>query len=68
MLGSKPQSGFSHRGWHLPARRENTLLDPKGNPVKLDIHVISGWADWVASNQIITKNLQQIGIDSNVAL
>jgi peptide/nickel transport system substrate-binding protein len=53
-------AGFTYKG--------STLLDPKGNPVKLDIHVISGWSDWVASNQIITKNLQAIGIDSNVAL
>ena len=30
--------------------------------------MISGWSDWVASNQIITKNLQAIGIDSNVKL
>jgi peptide/nickel transport system substrate-binding protein len=43
-------------------------MDPKGNAVKLDIHVISGWSDWVASNQIITKNLRDIGIDSSVAL
>ncbi|MES1247852.1 MAG: ABC transporter substrate-binding protein [Actinomycetota bacterium] len=53
-------AGFTYKG--------NSLIDPKGNPVKLDIHVISGWSDWVASNQIITKNLQAIGIDSNVAL
>jgi peptide/nickel transport system substrate-binding protein len=53
-------AGFTYKG--------KTLLDPKGNPVKLDIHVISGWSDWVASNQIITKNLQAIGIDSNVRL
>jgi peptide/nickel transport system substrate-binding protein len=53
-------AGFTYKG--------NTLIDPKGNPVKLDTHVISGWSDWVASNQIITKNLQAIGIDSNVAL
>jgi peptide/nickel transport system substrate-binding protein len=44
------------------------LIDPKGDPVKLDIHVISGWSDWVASNQIITRNLRDIGIDSDVAL
>ena len=43
-------NGFTYKG--------NKLIDPKGNPVKLDIHVISGWSDWVASNQIITKNLQ----------
>jgi peptide/nickel transport system substrate-binding protein len=53
-------NGFTYRG--------DTLLDPKGNPVSLDIHVISGWSDWVASNQIITKNLSAIGISSKVAL
>jgi peptide/nickel transport system substrate-binding protein len=46
----------------------SNLMDPKGNAVNLDIHVISGWSDWVASNQIITKNLQAIGINSSVAL
>jgi peptide/nickel transport system substrate-binding protein len=53
-------NGFTYKG--------STLLDPKGNPVKLDIHVISGWSDWVASDQIIAKNLQAIGIDSNEVL
>ena len=53
-------AGFTYEG--------NQLIDPKGNPVSLDIHVISGWSDWVASNQIITKNLSEIGISSKVAL
>ena len=53
-------AGFTYKG--------STLLDPKGNTVKLDIHVISGWSDWVATDQIIAKNLQAIGIDSNEAL
>jgi peptide/nickel transport system substrate-binding protein len=53
-------AGFTYKG--------SALIDPKGNPVNLDIHVISGWSDWVASNQIITKNLQAIGINSKVAL
>ncbi|HST16406.1 MAG TPA: ABC transporter substrate-binding protein [Gaiellaceae bacterium] len=53
-------NGFTYQG--------SKLLDPKGNPVNLDIHVISGWSDWVASDQIIAKNLQAIGIDSNVKL
>jgi peptide/nickel transport system substrate-binding protein len=48
--------------------KSGKLIDPKGDSVTLDIHVISGWSDWVASNQIITKNLQGIGIDSNVKL
>ena len=53
-------AGFTYKG--------STLIDPKGNAVDLDIHVISGWSDWVASNQIITKNLSDIGISSKVAL
>jgi peptide/nickel transport system substrate-binding protein len=53
-------AGFTYKG--------GKLIDPKGNAVKLDIHVISGWSDWVASNQIITRNLRDIGINSNVAL
>jgi peptide/nickel transport system substrate-binding protein len=53
-------SGFTYKG--------NKLLDPKGNPVSFQIHVISGWSDWVASLQIITKNLQQIGIDATTQL
>jgi len=53
-------NGFTYKG--------KKLVDPKGNDVSLDIHVISGWSDWVASNQIITKNLQGIGLDSNVKL
>jgi len=53
-------AGFKYKG--------SKLVDPKGDDVKLDIHVISGWSDWVASNQIITRNLRAIGINSNVAL
>jgi peptide/nickel transport system substrate-binding protein len=53
-------AGFKYKG--------SKLVDPKGDDVKLDIHVISGWSDWVASNQIITRNLRSIGISSNVAL
>ena len=53
-------AGFTYKG--------SRLIDPKGDRVKLDIHVISGWSDWVASNQIITKNLRDIGIDSKVRL
>jgi peptide/nickel transport system substrate-binding protein len=53
-------AGFTYKG--------SRLIDPKGDAVKLDIHVISGWSDWVASNQIITKNLRAIGLDSNVRL
>jgi peptide/nickel transport system substrate-binding protein len=53
-------NGFTYKG--------SQLLDPKGNPVEIDPHVISGWSDWVASLQIITKNLQDIGISSTTKL
>jgi peptide/nickel transport system substrate-binding protein len=53
-------NGFTYNG--------DKLVDPKGQSVKFQIHVISGWSDWVASLQIISKNLQQIGIDASVKL
>jgi peptide/nickel transport system substrate-binding protein len=53
-------NGFTYQG--------SNLIDPKGNPVAFDIHVISGWSDWVASLQIITKNLQGIGINAQTKL
>ena len=54
------QNGFKYSG--------NDLVDPRGDKVRFTIHVISGWSDWVASLQIITKNLQDIGIDASVKL
>jgi peptide/nickel transport system substrate-binding protein len=53
-------NGFTYKG--------DKLMDPKGDPVSVDVHVISGWSDWVASLQIITKNLKAIGIDASVKL
>jgi peptide/nickel transport system substrate-binding protein len=51
---------FSYKG--------NTLLDPNGNPVKLNLNVINGWSDWDLSMQIIQKDLKAIGIDATVNL
>ena len=48
------------------SRSAGILLHPTS--LSFQIHVISGWSDWVASLQIITKNLQAIGIDANVKL
>jgi peptide/nickel transport system substrate-binding protein len=53
-------NGFKYEG--------DNLFDPRGNRVSFEIHVISGWSDWVASLQIISKNLQDIGIDASVKL
>src|SRR5690242_13746415 len=53
-------NGFTYKG--------SQLIDPKGNPVAFEIHVISGWSDWVASLQVITKNLQDIGVNATTKL
>jgi peptide/nickel transport system substrate-binding protein len=53
-------AGFKYKG--------SSLIDPKGNPVTMDIPVISGWSDWVASLQIITRNLQAIGVNATAKL
>jgi peptide/nickel transport system substrate-binding protein len=53
-------AGFTYKG--------SKLYDPKGNAVSFQIHVISGWSDWVASLNIITQNLRDIGVDASVKL
>ncbi len=53
-------AGFTYKG--------GDLYDPKGNRVSFQVHVIGGWSDWVASLQIITRNLREVGIDASVKL
>ena len=48
--------------------KSGDLYDPKGDRVGFQIHVIGGWSDWVASLQIIARNLQDVGIDASVKL
>jgi peptide/nickel transport system substrate-binding protein len=54
------EAGFTYRG--------DNLLDPRGDRIRFQIHVIGGWSDWVASLQIIAKNLEDVGIDASVKL
>ncbi len=53
-------AGFSYKS--------GDLVDPKGDKVSFQVHVIGGWSDWVASLQIITRNLREVGIDASVKL
>jgi peptide/nickel transport system substrate-binding protein len=53
-------AGFTYKG--------GDLVDPKGDKVSFQVHVIGGWSDWVASLQIITRNLREVGIDASVKL
>ena len=41
-------------------------LDEDGNEIFITIGVVSGWADWIRAGQIISKNLNEIGIKSRV--
>ena len=51
-------AGFTYKG--------SSLMDPKGNPVSIELSCPSGWDDWVTSLQIIQQNLQAIGIDASL--
>jgi peptide/nickel transport system substrate-binding protein len=53
-------AGFTYSG--------SKLLDPHGNPVNMDIHVIGGWSDWAASLNIVVQNLNDIGINASAKL
>jgi peptide/nickel transport system substrate-binding protein len=39
---------------------------PDGTPLKYDLNVVSGWNDWVATCEIMSRNLKEIGIDAPV--
>lgn len=48
--------------------KSGDLYDPKGDRVRFQMHVIGGWSDWVASLQIVSRNLQAVGIDASVKI
>lgn len=50
------KAGFTYKG--------SSLIDPKGNPVSLELSCPAGWDDWVTSMQIIQQNLSDIGINA----
>ncbi|KYF60513.1 ABC transporter substrate-binding protein [Sorangium cellulosum] len=63
----------------LDVQRANQILDEagypraadglrtrNGKPLRFEINVVSGWSDWVRAVQIITQNLQSVGIDASM--
>ncbi len=48
--------------------KSGDLYDPKGDRVRFQMHVIGGWSDWVSSLQIVSRNLQAVGIDASVKI
>lgn len=47
---------------------QHRLLDPRGHRVVLEATVIASWADWLATWQIIARNLDDIGISVHLKL
>jgi peptide/nickel transport system substrate-binding protein len=41
-------------------------IDKDGNPMKYDLIVPSGWTDWISACQIITQNMNDLGISINL--
>jgi peptide/nickel transport system substrate-binding protein len=47
-------------------RQGDTRVLPDGTPMTYDINVVSGWSDWVSTVQIISQNLEELGITAQV--
>jgi len=39
---------------------------PDGTPLEFDLNVVSGWSDWVQSCDIMSRNLEEVGIRATV--
>ena len=45
---------------------DGTRLDQDGKPMKYDLIVPSGWTDWISAAQIVSQNMNDLGIVINV--
>jgi len=45
---------------------DGIYTDKSGKKLSFQIDVVTGWTDWVTADQIISANLQAIGIDAKV--
>lgn len=74
-------SGLVEEDWtQYNVARANEMLDaagltmgpgnvrtlPDGAPLSLEINVVSGWTDWVSAVNIVSQNLEAVGIDATV--
>ena len=39
---------------------------PNGDQLELEIIVVSGWSDWIRSAQVVSQNLNKVGIKTKV--
>ncbi len=45
---------------------EGRVRDPYGELLELELNVVNGWSDWVRAAQIISRQLQTIGVQVSV--
>ena len=43
---------------------DGTRVSSDGSPLQLDVHVVTGWSDWMRAAQIIAQGLRRLGIAS----
>lgn len=46
--------------------KDGIMVDQKGHRLSFTLNVVSGWTDWMTDCQIISRNLQAIGVDARV--
>jgi peptide/nickel transport system substrate-binding protein len=53
-------------GLGLKRGADGTRLDLDGKPMKYDLIVPAGWTDWISAAQIISQNMNDLGIALNL--
>ncbi|HVK69075.1 MAG TPA: ABC transporter substrate-binding protein [Polyangium sp.] len=47
-----------------PRRADGLRASADGAPLTLDVHVVTGWSDWIRAAQIIAQGLRTLGVTS----
>ena len=55
---------FNKYGFKLT--KDGYRSNPDGSAIELEIIIVSGWSDWIRSAQVISQNLNKIGIKTKV--
>ncbi len=55
---------FEKQGFKL--NKKGYRLYPDGTPIELEIIIVSGWSDWIRSAQVVSQNLNKIGVKTKV--
>ena len=55
---------FEKQGFKL--NKKGYRLYPDGTPIELEIIIVSGWSDWIRSAQVVSQNLNKVGVKTKV--